>query len=173
MHSWRVLLLPYLGEQELYSQYDFTEPWDGPNNQTLVEKMPETYATPGGSDLLKTQIVAVVGDGLAWQSCKPTTLKSFRDGPENSVHVVAANGYSVSWTSPEDLFIDVDDSAGKGESRNAQAPWSLVQGADVLMADGSVWHFSEKAACQSLVAFFTIAEGDLSERELLMPAKQD
>src|SRR5262245_23624397 len=34
-HSWRVLLLPYLGYEELYKQYDFNEPWDGPNNSRL------------------------------------------------------------------------------------------------------------------------------------------
>jgi hypothetical protein len=32
MHSWRVLLLPFLEMQALYDQYDFNEPWDGPNN---------------------------------------------------------------------------------------------------------------------------------------------
>ena len=33
MHSWRVLILPYLGFDDLYKAYDFTEPWDGPNNK--------------------------------------------------------------------------------------------------------------------------------------------
>src|SRR5579872_1042254 len=27
MHSWRVLILPYLDEESLYSEYDFSEPW--------------------------------------------------------------------------------------------------------------------------------------------------
>ena len=27
MHSWRVLILPYLEESALYMQYDFNEPW--------------------------------------------------------------------------------------------------------------------------------------------------
>ena len=35
MHSWRVLILPYLDQQQLYDQYDFSEPWNGPNNQQL------------------------------------------------------------------------------------------------------------------------------------------
>ena len=33
MHSWRVLILPYLAEKSIYDAYDFTEPWDGPNNR--------------------------------------------------------------------------------------------------------------------------------------------
>ena len=36
MHSWRVLLLPYLDRSDLYKAYDFTEPWDGPNNRKLL-----------------------------------------------------------------------------------------------------------------------------------------
>src|SRR5690242_17032670 len=31
MHSWRVLILPFLGEQALYNEYNLSEPWDGPN----------------------------------------------------------------------------------------------------------------------------------------------
>jgi hypothetical protein len=27
-HSWRVLILPQLGEQKLYQEYRFDEPWD-------------------------------------------------------------------------------------------------------------------------------------------------
>ena len=31
-HSWRVLILPYLEENELYNAYDFSQPWDSPRN---------------------------------------------------------------------------------------------------------------------------------------------
>ena len=30
MHSWRVLILPYLEQQALYKRYNFDEPWDSP-----------------------------------------------------------------------------------------------------------------------------------------------
>src|SRR5882757_2755439 len=49
MHSWRVLLLPQLGEGQLYSEYDFSEPWDGPNNSRLLTRMPRVYACPSHS----------------------------------------------------------------------------------------------------------------------------
>ena len=32
MHSWRVALLPFLEQSDLYSQYNFNEPWDSPEN---------------------------------------------------------------------------------------------------------------------------------------------
>ena len=36
MHSWRVLILPFLEQKALYDQYRFDEPWDGPNNGKLA-----------------------------------------------------------------------------------------------------------------------------------------
>ena len=37
MHSWRVLILPYLDYDSLYKQYDFKEPWNGPKNKQFSE----------------------------------------------------------------------------------------------------------------------------------------
>src|SRR5580765_5120811 len=34
-HSWRVLFLPFLGQSDLFNQYNFDEPWNGPHNQAL------------------------------------------------------------------------------------------------------------------------------------------
>ena len=43
MHSWRVLILPFIDEHELYEMYNFDEPWNGPNNLRLADQMPHTY----------------------------------------------------------------------------------------------------------------------------------
>ncbi len=40
MHSWRVLLLPYLERRTLYEKYRFDEPWNGPNNRKLALEKP-------------------------------------------------------------------------------------------------------------------------------------
>ena len=40
MHSWRVLILPFVDENALYAMYDFDEPWDGPNNSKLAAQCP-------------------------------------------------------------------------------------------------------------------------------------
>jgi hypothetical protein len=49
--SWRVELLPYLGEQDLYNRFKRDEPWDSAHNRKLLSKMPAVYAPPG----VKTQ----------------------------------------------------------------------------------------------------------------------
>lgn len=45
--SWRVELLPYLGEQALYRQFKRDEPWDSPHNRKLLSKMPAVFAPLG------------------------------------------------------------------------------------------------------------------------------
>src|SRR4051794_10739862 len=43
LYSWRVLILPYLGEKKLYEEFRLDEPWDGPHNKKLLAKMPEVF----------------------------------------------------------------------------------------------------------------------------------
>ena len=44
--SWRVHILPFLEEGELYKQFRLDEPWDSEHNRKLIEKMPDAYADP-------------------------------------------------------------------------------------------------------------------------------
>ena len=47
MHSWHALILaPFVYQHELYEQYRFDEPWDGPNNSQLADRMPRTFHMP-------------------------------------------------------------------------------------------------------------------------------
>lgn len=43
MHSWRVLILPFLEQQNLYAAYHFDEPWDGPNNRKLAGRIGQVF----------------------------------------------------------------------------------------------------------------------------------
>ena len=67
MHSWRVLILPFLEQQALYDQYDFGEPWDGPNNIKLLGKMPPFFrcpsSSPGPAASTATSFVVITGPG--------------------------------------------------------------------------------------------------------------
>ena len=39
MHSWRVLILPYLGHDDIYKAYDFSQPWDAPKNKRISDML--------------------------------------------------------------------------------------------------------------------------------------
>lgn len=45
LHSWRALILPFLGEEKLAESYRWDEPWDGPNNAQLAQYRPWHYRT--------------------------------------------------------------------------------------------------------------------------------
>ena len=108
MHSWRVLLLPYIDESELYEQYDFSEPWDGPHNRSLIERMPFTYYCPSeaGSDRVKlgcTSYVAVTDERTAWPGAEVRELEDFTDGLSDTLLLIEENGEEIPWTEPRDL----------------------------------------------------------------------
>lgn len=44
--SWRVHLLPSLGQKNLYERFHLDEPWDSDHNRTLIKRMPSFYG-PG------------------------------------------------------------------------------------------------------------------------------
>ncbi|MDR3623427.1 MAG: sigma-70 family RNA polymerase sigma factor [Paludisphaera borealis] len=44
--SWRVAILPYLGQNELYGQFHLNEAWDSPHNKALINRMPAVFETP-------------------------------------------------------------------------------------------------------------------------------
>jgi len=43
LHSWRVLILPFLEQRELYEQIRLDEPWDSEYNRQFHNKMPSCY----------------------------------------------------------------------------------------------------------------------------------
>ena len=110
MHSWRVLILPYLHCGSLYKQYNFKEPWDGPNNRKLLAARPPAYVCP--SDKIAsapaatcTNYVAVVGRNAAWSGKKPKTAADVAP-LDRTVMLVEVADANIPWTEPRDLSLD-------------------------------------------------------------------
>lgn len=107
LHSWRVLLLPYLGELELYNRIDLDRPWNDPVNVPFHTRMPEVFGCPATlyhsrwrvSDN-KTSYVVIVGDLTAWSAGRPISFEQIRDGMANTVAIVESNEYPANWMSP-------------------------------------------------------------------------
>lgn len=66
LHSWRVLLLPYLDEQALYDCIDLSKPWDHPDNAELAASMPRVFAAPGEEQSQLTGYMALTGPDAAF-----------------------------------------------------------------------------------------------------------
>lgn len=140
--SWRVHLLPYLNEDNLWRQFKLDEPWDSPNNIALLDRMPAVYGTPEANKRAgpgKTYYRGFSHKGGVFEAPQPPNPPirmrvpaSFPDGLANTIAVVEA-GEPVEWTKPDDL----DWSPGRPRPAlgglNPNLPF-----AQVLLMDGSV-----------------------------------
>jgi RNA polymerase sigma factor (sigma-70 family) len=102
--SWRVTILPYLGESEkaLYAEFHLNEPWDSPHNKPLLAKMPKVYAALKPGEPNVTHYLALVGGGALFDINKPVNVKSVTDGTVTTL-MIAEAVKPVPWTKPEDL----------------------------------------------------------------------
>jgi hypothetical protein len=110
MHSWRVLLLPYLDQQIAYDRYDFNEPWDGPHNRKLLSEVPQVFACPESYDQdghrHLTSYLAVAGSQTALPDLRGNKIGDFKDGSSNALLLIEYTASDIPWTEPRDLTLD-------------------------------------------------------------------
>jgi hypothetical protein len=107
--SWRVAILPYIDENDLYNQFKLDEPWDSPHNKKLLAKMPKLFAPLGikTKEPYSTFFQVCTGPNTPWPTLAthPRLPASFPDGSSNTLLIVEASE-AVPWTKPADLVID-------------------------------------------------------------------
>ena len=148
--SWRVLILPYLEQGNLYRQFHLDEAWDGPHNIALLSSMPKIYHAWGGLPVEvragpdDTFYQAFTGVGTAFEGLQGLRLpEDFPDGTSNTILLVEA-GEAVPWTKPADLLYEADrplpplGGVFTGEGRFSLFGPNRVKGFHVCLADGSV-----------------------------------
>jgi Protein of unknown function (DUF1559) len=162
LHSWRVLLLPFLGQQELYSAYNFDEPWDGPNNRTLADKVGRIYLRSGlESDQVRTtSFVAVVGQETAWRGAESLSYKDLGDGSSYTLMVVEVPDGQFLWMEPRDLRFDRMSDRINDRSGRRLGLGSRLGGARVVSADGSVRTLPDDFDPRKLRAMLTANGGE-------------
>lgn len=111
--SWRVAILPYLDQTELYKKFRLDEPWDSPHNLPWSKVMVEAYSDPAFPELAresKTTYVLPAGAGTALDSKTGATFRDIRDGTSMTIMLVEVPPEgAVVWTKPEDWEVDMDD----------------------------------------------------------------
>jgi hypothetical protein len=150
--SWRVEILPYLEQQELYEQFHRDEPWDSEHNKQLISRMPEVFR-PHDAKLAqagKTKFVAPRGNNTVFPSNNHRVLiKSITDGTSQTIQLVeATDDRAVIWTKPDDLEINPERPAQGLESRSGN-------GYLVAVCDGSIQKLNPKIDNAALAAAFT------------------
>jgi hypothetical protein len=155
MHSWRVLILPYIDQLELYNAYKFDEPWDGPNNRKFAERMPRVFCFSGDHKpgITTTNYVAVVGPETIWSTTDRKITFDAIKGRSGRIILIAENqGAGIHWMEPRDLsFADMDFKVNspKGVSSKYDDP-------AVAMADTTSYRLTAKVSPDTLRALFRI-----------------
>jgi type II secretory pathway pseudopilin PulG len=159
IHSWRVLILPYFDGKATNFGYDFSEPWDGPNNIKLLDRMPDVYRCPHQDGRTRfTAYAAALGEDCVFFDSTPVRSVDITDKPGETIMVCEASGSQIPWTKPTDIeafkHLKIGDSEGFSSTHTG--------GMHALCADGSVRFVSERISAETLKAAFTRNGGERS-----------
>ena len=151
--SWRVALLPYIEQGNLFNQFNLDEPWDSPHNIQLLELMPDVYRNPKiPTEPGYTTYLMPYGEGTPGSEEGRLRFAMFTDGLSNTIAVVEVDSeYAVPWTAPDDINIeDIDLTDAFPE-----------KGSNVGIWDGSVRFFSKTFDLELLDKLLTHRGGEL------------
>jgi hypothetical protein len=132
--SWRVALLPYLGEEALYKQFKLDEPWDSQHNKRLLLRRPAPFNRGWQScDRWMTTYEVFAGPGTLFEGQQGLRKQDARKGLPNALLVAASDDAdaAVPWTKPADVPFD--------RQKPLAGPWDGKSANFVaLFADGTV-----------------------------------
>ena len=170
--SWRVELLPYLDEDELWEAYRKDEPWHSRANSAVTDSIPDVYRHPADDrDRSFTAYFAPLaapakaaetgaaetgaggakpGPATLWNATAPgSRFRDITDGTAYTLLVVEAKR-PVPWTKPEDLTLDLS-----GPLDPTQLGGFVPRVFLAAFADGSVRAFQTDLAPARLRALLT------------------
>lgn len=175
MHSWRVLILPFIDELDVYRKYDFSQPWDSPHNRQLESAV--HFGTPrflqcpsvhAGKNPMHTNYVVLTGPETAFPFDKSTSLKDMVDGPETTILLVEVADTDIHWMEPRDLNVS-EMSFVLNDPHHPSISSMHSAGSQMAFADQSVRFIGASLAPETLKAITTIAGGETVTNDDLYP----
>lgn len=174
LHSWRVLILPYLDleEKELYDAIRLDEPWDSEHNRQFHDKMPRFFRCPTALNngflssmkrrfpLLKNDCYysVIVGEETMFPGAKSVSLSSVSDKPEETL-LVTERMMPVPWMDPTKEITAAAALAGVNADLMGIGSFH-PGGCNVAMANGSARFIPETYPAEELRAILTVSAGE-------------
>ena len=165
-YSWRIAILPFIEQRELYDQYDFDQEWDSPHNRRVTAQMPDVFrSSSDDQDSTYTSWFMLTGPEGLGDGVNGSSFSDITDGTSNTALAVEAKR-KVHWAKPEDIRIEpgrpVPQLGGFHEG-----------GFNIAMADGSVRFVSDKVAPDVLRALFTKGGQEIFDHKALDGANDE
>ena len=160
LHSWRVLILPFVEQKALYEQIRLDEPWNSKHNSQFHSRVLNLYQCPENKDIKGTTncIYSVIKDD---EHCFPESGKSIHlgnisDGSSNTVAVVEVKK-PFCWMDPTADLTLAEFSKGINKGR---AGSYHTGGCNVLVFDGSAHFLPDSTDTKTLRALATKNGGE-------------
>ncbi|MCL2304208.1 MAG: DUF1559 domain-containing protein [Planctomycetaceae bacterium] len=127
LHSWRVLLLPFLEQNELYEQIRLDEPWDSEYNKQFHSRCPCVYRCPShgiAPDSGGCSYSVIMGEETAFFDEHSRNFDDIKDGMSNTICLVERKE-PINWMDPlneitfEEALVGIDEKDGKVGSRHS------------------------------------------------------
>jgi hypothetical protein len=105
--SWRVHILPYMDQNELYKQFRLDEPWDSDHNKALIAKMPPAFRDAASKIPPaegKTNYLGVIGEGMFFDPTgESRKVDDIADGSSQTMTILQVDDdHAAAWTEPVD-----------------------------------------------------------------------
>jgi len=171
--SWRVAILPYIGEEELYKEFNLDQPWDSVHNLKLLSKMPDClrvgFEAEGSTDTYY-QVFHAPGAAMfpVDQGGAPKVpgatkvvpkITEIFDGTSNTIGIVEC-GPAVPWSKPADIAVsDLSKPL-------PQLQWPFKQAIMVALLDGTAHVFARTMTDSHLRAMITSHGGELYDDDV-------
>ncbi|MEM7560844.1 MAG: DUF1559 domain-containing protein, partial [Planctomycetota bacterium] len=114
MLSWRVHLLPFIGEKALFDEFHHDEPWYSEHNKKLIDRMPEIFRAPGSNSPPGKSHYVVAG--TCDPSKDPTNRLNIEYASMNSgasqqaLFIEVPDHLAITWTRPDNIILQGEKS---------------------------------------------------------------
>jgi hypothetical protein len=163
LYSWRVLVLPYLGQQALYDRFDKTKAWDAAENIAISNTAIDAFKSPADTAVPANAVsyVAVIGDDNFFTGIKPLQFLDVLDGTSNTIALIECQGIGGSWAAPVDLKMDGLRLELGAAADQIHSPYG--DGLQLLLCDGAVTFLSKDRVAALLPPMLTRGGGEVVE----------